>query len=177
MQLAIRLDSLLAHILRGMGRIFKRAVRSERVNEADPNGLAGRWGLDPILAAAVVDLEKWAVCEMAACGLRWPGIYVISGYRPDPVERQLGASPTTAARSLHMVTRDGAPAALAVDIRVGNIPASVTPLEFFGWLSRGWKIVTVGLGGRWGGDFQEPDINHFDLGNNSLLLPNWKTNW
>jgi len=173
-KVATKLDSSLARILRDTGRISKLAVRSERVNEADANGLAGRWGLDPILAASLVDLEEWARCNMAACGLRWPGIYVISGYRPDPVERQLGPSPTTAARSLHMVKRDGAPASLAADLRVGNIPASVTPLEFFGWLATGWKIVTIGLGGRWGGDFQEPDINHFDLGNNSLLLPTWR---
>lgn len=61
-----------------------------------------------------------------------------------------------------MARRDGEPASLAVDVRVGNQPASTTPVEFFAWLGTIWKRVTPG--GRWGGDFTEPDVNHYDLG-------------
>lgn len=61
-----------------------------------------------------------------------------------------------------MATLDGRPASLAVDLRVGDIPAGVTPLELFGFLATGWKLIVPG--GRWGGDFKRPDVNHYDMG-------------
>lgn len=61
-----------------------------------------------------------------------------------------------------MAAVDGRPAALAVDLRVGNQPASVTPVEIFGALGSLWKAIVPG--GRWGGDFDPPDVNHFDMG-------------
>lgn len=121
-----------------------------------------RWGLDPDTARAVGDLELWARCNLAPCGVRWPGLYVISGYRSRPVESSLSPDSSPATRSLHMARRDGRPASLAVDLRVGNQPASVTPREIWGALATGWKLVAPG--GRWGGEFTDPDVNHFDLG-------------
>lgn len=99
---------------------------------------------------------------MATCGLPWEGLYIISGYRATPVEAELSNDSPVARRSLHMARRAGVPASLAVDLRVGNRPASTTPLEVWAWLAQHWKIVTPG--GRWGGDFTAPDVNHFDLG-------------
>jgi hypothetical protein len=45
---------------------------------------------------------------------------------------------------------------------VGDLPASTTPREVWGALGGEWKRLI--LGARWGGDFTEPDVNHFDLG-------------
>lgn len=137
-------------------------MRSERVDESDADGLARRWRLDDRTAAAVVALEQEARCALAPCGLRWPGVYVISGYRSSPVEAELSRNSPAATRSLHMATSSGKPASLAVDLRVGGQPASTTPLELWTWLGQIWKRVTPG--GRWGGDFTSPDLNHFDLG-------------
>ena len=136
-------------------------MRSERV-EADAEGLVRRWGLDPRTADAAVALEVAARCALAPCGLRWPGIYVISGFRSSPVEAELSRSSPVARRSLHMATRMGRPASLAVDLRVGGQPASTTPVEVWAFLGSLWKSAVPG--GRWGGDFAAPDVNHFDLG-------------
>jgi len=140
-------------------------ARAEKV-EADADGLVRRWDLDPRTASAVVALEQWATCQLAPCGLRWPGIFVVSGFRDSPVESELNPTAPVATRSLHMARRNGRPASLAVDLRVGNIPASATPLELFGFLATGWKLIVPG--GRWGGEFNPPDVNHYDLGFGAL---------
>ena len=137
-------------------------MRSERVDEGDADGLVRRWGLDPRTASALVALEQEARCALAPCGLRWPGLWIISGWRSSPVEAELGRDSPTARRSLHMATRDGQPASLAVDLRVGGLPASTTPIEIWTWLGSIWHRVAPG--GRWGGEFSAPDVNHFDLG-------------
>lgn len=136
-------------------------MRLEKVKD-DADGLVRRWGLDPELACAVVRLEEWAVCNLSAGGIRWPGLFVISGYRPRPVSPDLAPTEAPATRSLHMAKKLGIPASLAVDLRVGGLPASTTPLEVWGALATGWKLVAPG--GRWGGDFRPPDVNHFDMG-------------
>jgi len=107
-------------------------------------------------------MEIEARCALAPCGLRWPGLYVISGYRAEPETPSLDPSAPVATRSLHMARRNGQPASLAVDLRVGDQPASTTPIEIWAWLGTIWKRVAPG--GRWGGDFATPDPNHFDLG-------------
>lgn len=50
--------------------------------------------------------------------------------------------------------------ARAADLRVGNEPASLTDPSVWAFLG------TLGeaLGLRWGGRFNPPDYNHFDLG-------------
>ena len=128
----------------------------------DACGLERRWVLDPDLAAMVVSLEGWAHEQFAGYGLRWPGIVIISGHRSKV--RQATVNPA-AQDSLH--TRCPA---LAVDLRVGAVPASLPGGgSLWEWLGARWKM----MGGRWGGDFSPgKDIsgvnrreqNHFDLG-------------
>lgn len=100
----------------------------------------------------VVSLDEWAEDQFAAVRLRWPSLYVISGHR-DTAE-QAAVNPS-APNSLH--TRCPS---LAVDLRVGDIRASITPEAQWAWLGARWQL----MGGRWGGRFRSPDLNHFDLG-------------
>ena len=96
-------------------------------------------------------LDDRARSLLAAEGIRFPGLFVISGFRSSSLQDQLNPS---APRSFH--TRCPA---LAADLRVGDVPASVTPFEVWAFLGGIWKL----MGGRWGGDFNPPDPNHFDL--------------
>jgi len=86
---------------------------------------------------------------MAAEGVRWPGAYIISGYRTATEQEAVNPSEPL---SLHRRCP-----ALAVDLRVGDTPASLTPFDTWGELGAIWK----NLGGGWGGDFAVPDLNHF----------------
>ena len=97
----------------------------------------------------VVALHERAITTFAGQGLRFPGLFVISGFRTKAAQFDLNP---LVPDSLH--TRCPA---LAVDLRVGDFPASTTPAEIWGVLGRLWK----GLGGSWGGDFSPPDLNHF----------------
>ena len=107
----------------------------------------------------LVALEAEATRQFSAQGFRWPGLWIISGYRSPRL--QLDVNPL-APNSLH--TRCPS---LAVDLRVGDLPASLTPLEFWEFLGRIWGI----LGGRWGGRFTPPDVNHFDLRALDVAVP------
>ena len=49
---------------------------------------------------------------------------------------------------------------MAADLRVGNAPASTTDPSVWAFLGTRWEA----MGGRWGGRFDPPDWNHFDLG-------------
>lgn len=99
----------------------------------------------------VVDLDAWAERQFAAEGLRWGGLWIISGYRSPQSQAELNP---LAPDSLHTTCP-----AMAVDLRVAGSPASTTPFEFWAWLGTKWKM----MGGRWGGDFSRRDPNHFDL--------------
>ena len=96
-------------------------------------------------------LEVEAARQFSAAGFRWPGIFVISGYRSPLLQLEINPS---APNSLH--TRCPS---LAADLRVGDFPASVTPPALWELLGRIWSS----LGGRWGGRFTPPDLNHFDV--------------
>jgi len=100
----------------------------------------------------VVALDERAHAEFSTQGLRFPGLYIISGYRTPAAQAAVNPA---APNSLH--TRCPA---LAVDLRVGDLPASVTDPVIWGGLGRWWNE----MGGRWGGTFTPPDWNHFDLG-------------
>ncbi len=126
-------------------------MASERVRDGDDCGLSRRWRIHPLLARNLGTLDRRAADVFSAEGLRWPGVFVISGYRS--AARQAAINPS-APQSLH--TRCPA---LAVDLRVGDFPASTTPLDLWAVLGTIWKT----LGGRWGGDFRPIDPNHFDL--------------
>ncbi len=129
--------------------------------------LVRRFLLDPTLASHLVDLDRWMAERVARADptgrLRWQGLTVISGHRSRSLQAEINP---LAPRSLH--TRCPA---LAVDLRVGNKPASTTPVEVWALLGQRWKLTT---GGRWGGDFRSgcksrlgeicvSEANHFDL--------------
>lgn len=130
-------------------------MKTERVG-LDAAGLARRWRVSYAVACGLVktELALQTAFGVAARGVRWPGLFVISGYRSRPVESELNPG-NTALASLHLRCPS-----LAVDVRVGNLPASSTPRELFAAVGTVWKATT---GGRWGGDFEPPDVNHLDL--------------
>jgi len=128
---------------------------SNRVGN-DACSLARRWVLEPALAALLVRLDGMAATAFAAQGLRWPGLWIISGYRSAASQRALNPSVT---KSFH--TRCPS---LAADLRVGDQPASITTQEIWAFLGTRWES----LGGRWGGRFSPPDPNHFDLASLSI---------
>lgn len=99
----------------------------------------------------LVTLEARAREIFSAEGLRWPGLFIISGFRSQRL--QAGINPA-APFSLHTFCPS-----LAVNLRVGDFAASLTP-EFWPFLATIWKA----MGGRWGGDFRpKPDVNHFEM--------------
>jgi len=113
----------------------------------DSCSLADRWVLDDTLAGMVVRLEQQASREF---GRWWPGLWVISGHRNPTYNAQVGGAPN----SLHTACPS-----LAVDLRVGNVAGLSNP-EVWAILGGMWRL----MGGRWGGTFSTPDLNHFDLG-------------
>ncbi len=99
----------------------------------------------------LVRLDESARRKFSAQGFRWPGLFIISGYRSPLFQAELNP---LAPSSLH--TRCPS---MAADLRVGDLPASLTPIEWWAFLGFEWAK----LGGRWGGHFTPPDENHFDL--------------
>ncbi len=126
-------------------------MSSSRVADGDYCSLSRRWTLDPHLADMLVRLDDWARGQFSSEGLRWPGLFVISGYRSQLLQAQINPA---APKSLHTYCP-----ALAADLRVGDIPASLTTTEIWSWLASWWGT----MGGRWGGSFTPPDENHFDI--------------
>lgn len=124
---------------------------SERVT-TDWCGLADRWILDPRLAEDLVSLNEWAAFELSAQGVRWGGLFVISGHRSPGLQTVVNPS---APRSLHTHCPS-----LAADLRVADRPASLTEIQTWYWLGQRWEF----MGHRWGGRFHPPDLNHFDMG-------------
>lgn len=115
----------------------------------DECATATRWSIDEQLAIRLHTLEEWARSNLGTDDLPWPGIYIISGFRTRTEQEQLNPF---APSSQHVRCP-----ALAVDIRVGTLPASLTDLTVFAALGVAWEA----LGGRWGGRFRDPDPNHF----------------
>jgi len=105
----------------------------------------------------VVALERVASRQFAAAGVRWPGLWIISGYRSPAHQARVNPA---VPNSLHVRCPS-----LAVDLRVGQVAGMSTP-EIWRFLGNVWRA----MGGRWGGDFKDsqglpaPDVNHFDLG-------------
>jgi hypothetical protein len=127
--------------------------------------MAGRWGIADRLDRALCELNGLAAqrFESQSQGLCWPGIWIISGHRDAPVVPALNPDHEAARASLHMVRP-----ALAADLRVGNEPASLTDPSIWQFLGTIWETQ---LGGRWGGRFNPPDWNHFDLGHPLTGVP------
>jgi hypothetical protein len=76
-------------------------------------------------------------------------LVAISGRRSSATNREVGG----AERSLHLY-------GLAFDVQVLGYSREQIPLWW--WLAAGqfWEA----MGGRWGGRFSPPDVNHFDAG-------------
>jgi len=123
----------------------------ERVDR-DACLLQRRWLLDSTLVQMLQALDRWGDQQVTRAGFRWPGLFIISGHRTGEMQAEVG--PDSPA-SLH--TRCPS---LAVDLRVGNVQASVTGDAIWDWLGARWAL----MGGRWGGRFSKRDENHFDLG-------------
>jgi len=95
------------------------------------------------MAKALVETETVATRFFSAQGARWPGISIISGHRSK--EQQAEANPRNPA-SHHRCCPS-----LAVDIRVGDLPASLTPPQFFEFVANGLSVYDI----KWGGDFPD----------------------
>ena len=117
----------------------------QRVSADSARGLARRWLLDPCLAEAVVLAEE-ILQRATSTGVCWPGLFVISGHRT--AAEQTRVNPTQP-NSLHRRCPS-----LAVDLRVGDIAASLTPLPIWQEVA----FVFESLGVLWGGP---TDQNHF----------------
>jgi len=138
------------------------AGHSEEVSR-DPCGMVRRWALSPLLASMLVDLDGWACRtfdqELKRAGLsapwfRWPGLFIVSGYRREPVVSAFQPTLPAAKKSRHRRLPS-----LAADLRVGHVKATQTPIEVWTFLGLHWER----QGGRWGGNFRKPDPNHFDI--------------
>jgi hypothetical protein len=83
--------------------------------------------------------------------LRLAGIpaMVISARRSSSVNQAVGG----ATRSLHLYGR-------AVDLQIAGYTRDQVPLWWWEALGQFWES----MGGRWGGRFSPPDVNHFDDG-------------
>jgi len=128
---------------------------------ADSCRLSERWVLDLMLAEMLVNLNGFFEQSFTSSGLRWPGIWIQSGFRT-PAHQATLDSPATS--SLH--TRCPA---MAADLRLGGLHARITAPETWAALGGKWKL----MGGRWGGDFKDDqhpgpgvnlrEMNHFAL--------------
>lgn len=76
-------------------------------------------------------------------------VAVISGYRTAEHNAAVGG----ASRSLHL-------RGLAFDLRIAGLPRDQVPGWVWTALGEAWESI----GGRWGGRFSPPDVNHFDVG-------------
>jgi len=96
-------------------------------------------------------MERYFKGQFAARGIRWPGVWITSGYRTQA--HQAAINPDVP-NSLH--TRCPS---LAVDLRVGSVAGIDSP-ELLAMLGGWWRL----RGLRWGGMFEVPDPIHFDMG-------------
>jgi len=116
--------------------------------------------VDAHLVSLLQDLDRWAEEQFAPSGIRWPGLFIISGYRSPSLQAQVNPN---APNSLHSRCPS-----LAADLRVGNV-VGLGSDSVWELLGGRWKL----MGGRWGGDFSpgldifgvnRAEQNHFDLG-------------
>ena len=98
----------------------------------------------------LIALDARAAGVFAAQGLRWPGLWILSGWRSAQLQAYVNP--------LEPASRHRPCPSLAADLRVGDFPASTTT-DYWRVLGTLWKA----MGGRWGGDFPTPDLNHFEL--------------
>lgn len=134
--------------------------RSERVSTTDSTSLSRRWLLEPALACAVMGVEDLAERSAAISGIPWPGLFILSGHRT--ANQQAEVNPFSEA-SHHRCCPS-----LAVDLRVGDIPVSITPRPVWEEVANFFSVFEV----RWGGDFSDPELASAEL--NHFYLPGVK---
>jgi len=109
------------------------------------------------VAQALMEAEAVAERAFAAEGVRWPGIFILSGHRTKTEQAEVNpASPESHHRCCP---------SLAVDLRVGDLPASITPPQFFRFIAGALATYNI----RWGGD--SPDEFVALLEQNHYYLP------
>jgi len=126
-------------------------MASERIGTDEVCSLSRRWLLEPTLARMLIATDQTMAEVFSSEGIPWPGLFIISGFRSKAEQAEVNPSNPN---SFHTCCPS-----LAADLRVGDLPASVTTPEL--WSQVG--IVFKRKGGRWGGDFNPPDYNHFDI--------------
>jgi len=99
------------------------------------------------LAVELITMDKFFEREFRGV---WPGLKIISGFRTPQRNDAVGG----VASSRHLLCPS-----TAADLRVGGVEG-LESAEVWTMLGGYWKL----HGGRWGGDFGNPDLNHFDLG-------------
>lgn len=101
----------------------------------------------------LIAVEDEASQVFSAEGLRWPGLYILSGHRTAAEQNEVNPD---FPQSLHRRCPS-----VAVDLRVGDLPASATPFDIWAAVGQLFKK----RGGRWGWDaYGDGEENHFDLG-------------
>ncbi len=118
--------------------------------------LAQGWILDPALAEGLVAMQRFSWDKLAPAKLRGPDLWIISGWRSEEAQADLNPLIT---RSRHTFCPS-----MAADLRVGDLPATITQPDIWQLLGGWWKF---NVHGRWGGDFPPTgrfELNHFDLG-------------
>jgi len=94
-------------------------------------------------------LAPYAVYLINAARAAQVPLVAISGRRSAAANREVGG----AERSLHLYGH-------AFDVQVLGYRVDQIPLWWWLELGRFWEA----MGGRWGGRFSPPDLNHFDAG-------------
>ena len=118
----------------------------------DACSLEERWILTPILAQDLVRMDRVADARFATAGIRWPGLWILDGYRTQEAQDILNPDVKD---SLHRRCPS-----LAADLRVGPI-AGISSIELLQFAGGIW----MAFGHRWGGIFSDfPNPAHFDVG-------------
>jgi len=98
----------------------------------------------------LVAMQKHFTLAFIASPVPWPRMRIISGFRTEKRNREVGGAPDS--RHIRCPSQ-------AADLQIGNAQGISTP-ELWQILGGWWEL----HGGRWGGRFNPIDPNHFDLG-------------
>ena len=104
---------------------------------------------EALIATLDAEFQPYVIYFVSAARRAGIPLMVISGRRNAPGNREVGG----AERSLHLY-------GYAFDTQVQNRMRDQVPLQWWIALGRFWES----MGGRWGGRFNPPDVNHFDAG-------------
>jgi len=102
-----------------------------------------------LLATLEVGFQPYAAHLVMAARQAGVPLVIISGRRRAALNAEVGG----ATHSLHLY-------GYAFDVQVLGYTRDQVPLWWWEALGRYWEA----MGGRWGGRFSTPDVNHFDSG-------------